>query len=139
MAWITLNKTHVLDRMAGDELSSFENAGGNLDGDRLTGILSQITTLVRGKVSACSENIAKMGVVGTIPDELLWAAATLARTSLLNSLPAWTGELGPREKEIEEAHRQLNDVASCKFGIVSSDGIVTDSVGVFGGADLLDF
>ena len=139
MAWITLVASNVLDRLAGDELFAYEQSGGNEDGDRLTGILSQVTTLVRGKALSCSENIAKAGATGTIPDELLWAAVTIARQSLINSLPTAEGEADPRRDELDRANRQLDDAAECKLRIESSTGTITSSVGVFGGETLLDF
>ena len=85
MAWITLTSEHVKDRLAFDELNAIEATGGG-DGDRLTGILAQVTSLVRAKVAACDDN--SIGDAGTIPEECLHAAATLAKHDLRATLPS---------------------------------------------------
>ena len=140
MAWAAITESDVLNRMADYERLAYESAGGNEDNDRLTGIITQVTGLVRGKVAACHENIAKMGDDGTIPDELLWAAVTIIRGSLINTVPAMEGEKDNRQREMDSAWDMLDQVASCKHRIGSADGgEVSSSVGVYGGHALLNF
>lgn len=143
MAWIQLTEHHVLSRLSEDERDNHEATGENAPRDRLAGILEQVTLLVRSKVVACDENLAKVGPAGTIPDELLWAAAAIARNSLVASLPLAEGESSPRDKEVSEAHRQLNDAAACKLRIAGPAGTLPEAdkggAGVYGGSPLLDF
>lgn len=139
MAWITLTEDHVLARLSQSERDAYESAGGAGVADKLADILGQVTSRVRGKVAACSENIDKMGAAGTIPDELLWAAATIARQSLIASIPTLDGTGENREKELEDAKEQLKDAAACKIGITDLSGDVSDSVGQYGGTTRYDF
>lgn len=139
MAWVAITTADVLNRMSDDERYSYENAGGNADNNRLTGIIAQVTGLVRGKVAACHENIAKMGDAGTIPDELLWAAVTIIRQSLVSSTPVLDSEKDGRTKELENSWDMLDQVASCKLRINAPEGELSASTGTYGGNDLLEF
>ncbi|MGE9267640.1 MAG: hypothetical protein ACQKBY_06050 [Verrucomicrobiales bacterium] len=120
MSWIALTPAHITSRIAAEELATIEAVGGG-SGDRLSGILDQVTALVRAKVSACHRNT--LGPAGTIPEECLWAAATIAKRSLRGTLPS-TGdedEKKIRDDEWREATRFLDSVASCDIGI-ADDG-----------------
>lgn len=141
MAWITIAESDVLNRLSDGEKTAFELASGNSTPSRLAGILSQVTALVRGKVASCKDNRGNMGDTGTIPDELLWAACTIARHSLISNLPTFDEQPDARNRELDQAYKQLDDVASCEFGIASPDGSgdIVQSVGVYGGSDLLEF
>lgn len=121
----------------------YEDTGGNpTAGGRLPGIIDQVTALVRAKVASCSRNLSKMGPAGMIPSECLWAACTIARSSLAASLPVSEGETDPRASELREAHKMLSDVAECKLMIEDASGNIPESVnpgGSYGGAAKLDF
>lgn len=139
MAWITLSSSHISSRMAQDELDAIEATGGGTGG-RITGIIAQVVSIVRGKVSACSQN-TQLGVPGTIPDELLWAAATIARHDLRGTLPGFTSEsdVKIRIREWEEAISQLNQAARCEIQIDSPDDGSGQGGAAFGGNVKLDF
>lgn len=139
MSWITLTPAHVKDRLAEDELIAIEATGGG-DGDRLSGIITQVTSLVRAKVATCSDNA--MGSAGTIPEECLHAAATIAKHDLRASLPT-TGsedEGNLRANEYREAMNFLNQVAKCEIGIADDGGAIGGrDTGNYGGQPLYAF
>lgn len=137
MPWLTLTTTHILDRMSDDERAVYEKTGGNDGGDRLGGILTQVTAMVRGRVAACPHNITKLGPTGTIPDELLWAAATIARESLANSIPHGGTENSARSDELKQAYQQLDQAQSCQINISSASGAEMTSAGTYGGENLI--
>ena len=139
MPWITLTADHIRSRLAVDELDAIEAVGGG-DGDRLTGIISQVTSLVRAKVAACHENA--LGEAGTIPEECLHAASTLAKHDLRSTIPSTgsddEGEL--RKEEYREAMKFLDQVARCEIGIVNPSGNVGGrESGCYGGEPKHDF
>lgn len=145
MSWIALSPANIKGRLAKDELESYVDAGDQAaDGvDSLAEIILQVTAMVRGKVSSWSENLAKMGPSGTIPDECLFAACTIARDALIGSLPLSEGATETRKEELRKAHDFLSSVAKGEVRIENSAGILpevsqTASVS-FGGASLLDF
>jgi hypothetical protein len=139
VSWIALTADHVRSRLAQEELEEIEGVGGG-DGDRLSGIIAQVTAMVRAKVAACDDN--ELGEAGTIPEECLHAAATIAKHDLRSSLPT-TGsedEGNLRREEYRNAMTFLNDVAKCDIGIVNPSGQVAGrEPGCFGGKPLLDF
>lgn len=139
MSWLVLTPAHVTDRLAEAELLTIEGTGGG-DGDRLSGIITQVTSLVRAKVAACHRNT--LGPAGTIPEETLWAAATLAKHDLRASLPSTGGEdeTELRKEEYRTATKFLNDVASCNVA-VTEDSVTPAgrSSGCYGGDKLLPF
>ena len=136
MAWITLTTEDIRNRLAECELDAIEETGGGT-GDRLAGILDQVTSLVRAKVGACNRN--ELGAAGTIPQECLHSAATIARHNLRATLPTTgsedEGEM--RRSEYQDAMNFLNDVAECKIGIVleSTSEIGGRANGCYGGED----
>lgn len=143
MSWLALTSAHVLDRLATEEKDAYEAAGEVSDQDRLAGIITQVTALVRGKVLSCDENLAKVGTAGTIPDESLWAAATIARDSLIASLPIDVADTEARKEESRRAHSLLDQFAACEIRIEGPDGSLPEATddggGTYGGADLLGF
>lgn len=139
MSWITLTADHVKDRLAEDELIAIESTGGG-GGDRLAGIIVQVTALVRAKVAACDDN--ELGEAGTIPEECLHAATTIAKHDVRASLPNTGGEDEGdlRKEEYRNAMTFLRDVAECEIGIVNPSGeIAGQETGCFGGPQLLEF
>ena len=139
MDWIVLTAEHVKARIAADELAVIEDTGGGT-GDRLTGIIEQVTAMVRAKVAACHKNI--LGPSGTIPKECLHAAATIAKHDIRASLPS-TGsedEGDLRKDEYREALDFLRAVARCEIAIEKHGGGVSGrSSGCYGGETLHDF
>jgi hypothetical protein len=132
MSWIALTSAHIKARLAEEELDAIEDTGGG-DGDRLTGIIAQVTSLVRAKVAACHKN--QLGPSGTIPEECLHAAATIAKHDIRASLPS-TGldDSDLRKDEYREATSFLNAVSRCEIGIEDDGGSIAgrDS-GCYGG------
>lgn len=139
MPWITLNEDHIKARLAEDELYSIEGTGGGA-GNRLAGIIIQVTAMVRAKVAACHKN--KLGPSGTIPEECLHSAATIAKHNIRASLSSTgsedEGEL--RKDEYREAITFLNKVASCDIGIEAETGQVSGRAsGCYGGEPYYNF
>lgn len=133
MSWIALSRTHVESRLAADELAAIEETGGG-DGERMVGIMEQVTALVRAKVAACHKNT--LGASGLIPEECLHAACTLAKHDLLATLSSYAGEdTDLRKEEYREAQKFLNDVARCDIGIsTENDTVVSgNDSGSYGG------
>lgn len=123
MAWIALAESHVMDRLPEGERVALEAAGeADSAPARLPGILSQITSLIRGKVAACDKNRGRMGAPGTIPEECLFVGATLAREALIASQPTPEGVTDPRREEIKQAYAFLDKIASCDVAIADSSG-----------------
>lgn len=138
MAWLTLSPEHVESRFSADEMVTFEDVGGG-SGDRLTGILQQVTSLVRAKVAACHKNT--LGEAGTIPEECLHAACSIARHNLMASLSS-DENTETRKDEYSEANRFLTDVANCKIGVTtegSSTEVSGSDSGCYGGNPYLEF
>lgn len=136
MAWITLTTDDIRNRLADCELEAIEETGGGT-GDRLAGIIDQVTSLVRAKVGACRRN--ELGASGTIPEECRHSASTIARHNLRATLPTTgsedEGEM--RRSEYQDAMSFLNDVADCKIGIISdaTSEVGGRSLGCYGGDD----
>jgi len=135
MAWVALSVDDIRSRLADCEIEAIEETGGGT-GDRLTGIISQVTAMIRAKVAACRQN--DLGTAGTIPDECLHAAATIAKHNLRATLPT-TGsedEGDMRRDEYTDAMRFLDDVADCKIAIIGEDSEIGGrELGCYGGDD----
>lgn len=141
MPWIALTDDHIKARLAYDELIAIESTGGE-DGAacRLEGIIVQVTALIRAKVAGCHKNT--LGTAGTIPEECLHAAATIAKHDIRASLPSHGGEDegGLRKEEYREAMNFLNSVSKCEIGITDEGGAVDgQDSGCYGGDDKHDF
>lgn len=144
MSWITLNEDHLKARLARGELEAYQDAADQ-DGEgvnQVEGILTQVTSLVRGKVASNQENLGKLGPAGTIPDECLHAACTIARDSLVASLPISSGDTETRKEELKMAHKFLDQVADGKVRIEDAAGTIPEAstnAASYGGSSLLDF
>lgn len=143
MAWITLTLQHVKARLSYDELEAVkEHSEHSQDFDQIQGILDQVTLQVRGKVQGCEKNRGTMGASGTIPDECLFAAVTIARRAILNALPVDLGDTDARASELTSANDFLDSVASCNVVVSGSDGTIPGggaSSICYGGQPLQDF
>lgn len=145
MAWIALTPANIKGRLAKDELESYVDAGEQAtdDVDTLAEIILQVTAMVRGKVASCRDNLSKLGPAGTIPDECLFAASTVARDALVGSLPLSEGSTEVRREELRKAHAFLDAVASCEVRIEDAAGIIPESEpspsASYGGNPILDF
>jgi len=144
MSWITLSENHLKARLSRSELESYVEAGEQaLAGEQVVErILEQVTSLVRGKVAANEDNLDKMGDAGTIPDECLFAACTIAREALVGSLPLSEGSTEVRKEELRKAYEYLDQVESGKVRIADSDGSIPEVVQTstsYGGETKLNF
>ena len=115
---------------------AIEGTGGGTT-SRLPGIIEQVTQLVRSRVAACHKN--ELGATGTIPEECLHAAATIAKHDLRASLPS-TGsqdEGDLRREEYRNAINFLRDVSNCEIAITTDSGAVSGrDTGCYGGEPL---
>jgi hypothetical protein len=142
MAWIALTEADITSRLSVNELETWDDAGQDEGSEvsRIPGIITQVTGLVRGRVSACRDN--QLSTAGLIPEELLWAAATIAKYMMLNSIPAIAdSSQDERKEENRRAHDMLDQAAKCELLITGDDSIVTANqvASTYGGACLLDF
>ena len=142
MPWIHLTLSHIKSRLSEVEIDAYEEVGRS-DGDeasRVTGpsgIIYQITQLIRSKVSSCTENV--LGEEGTIPDECIHAAVSIARHNI-TSTPGGDGGERDRDDEYRDAMNFLRDIARCDVKIVNPSGeVATKSGGCFGGQPLREF
>lgn len=142
MAWIALTEDDIKSRLSINELETWDDAGQDEGSEvsRMPGIITQVTGLVRGRVASCRDN--QLSTAGLIPEELLWAAATIAKYMLLNSIPA-IGDSAQEERRDENrrAHEMLDQAAKCEL-LISGDDSITNANQVeseFGGEPLLDF
>ena len=139
--WIELKEDDIRDRLSALELSAWDSAGqdeGNVI-SRVPGIIAQTVGLIRGRVASCRENT--LGTAGLIPEELLWAAATIAKNMMLNSIPA-IGDTAQTERgdENRRAHDMLDQAASCELLIANDDGTTSNEIAsTVGGCPLLQF
>jgi hypothetical protein len=146
MSWIALTPAAIQARLAKDELESYLDAGEHAaDGlDALGEIIAQVTAMVRGKVASCRDNLSKLGPAGTIPDECLFAASTIARDALVGSLPLSEGSTELRREELRKAHDFLDSVARCEVRIEDATGEIAEAAqgtaaSSYGGSPLLNF
>jgi len=145
--WITLTPANIKGRLAKDELESYVDAGAQADEgvDTLAEIITQVVAMVRGKVASNPSNTGKMGAAGTIPDECLFAACTIARDALVGSLPLSEGSTDVRKEELRNAHAFLSSVASGDVRIENAAGVIPEfsttstTPAAYGGTDLVFF
>jgi len=135
MAWIQLTADHIRDRLSANELETWDDAGqdeGNVV-SRIPGIIDQAVGLIRGRVATCRDN--QLGAAGLIPEELLWAGATIAKYMMLNSIPAvGDSAQSERSEENRRAYDMLEQAADCKLLIANDDGTTANQVAsVYGG------
>jgi hypothetical protein len=118
MAWVQLTQKAIKARLSRSESDQYIAAAENAtEFDMLDEIIAQTVALVRSKVAGCRANIAGMGPPGTIPEECLHAAATIAKSSLCASFPVAEGETDLRKTELANANTFLVDVSSCNVSI----------------------
>jgi hypothetical protein len=141
MAWITLTEANIKDRLSANEIESWDDAGQDVGSEvsRIPGIITQVTSLVRGRVATCRDS--QLGLAGLIPEELLWAAATIAKNMILNSIPTGVEIAEGRREEDRQAHEQLGQAADCKLQITGDDSVTTVNqvASEYGGDCLLNF
>jgi len=142
MSWLPLDPDEVKARLSNKEFQAYLAAARNSqDFDMLEKIIGQTVSMVRAKVLTCRANVTGTGPAGTIPEECLHAAVTIARSSLCASFPVGEGETDMRRAELEKAHAFLDSVATCEVVIAAhATGAIpgTTSV-VHGGSSPLDF
>ncbi|MGC4017493.1 MAG: hypothetical protein QM755_23710 [Luteolibacter sp.] len=142
MAWITLEADDIKARLSNLEFQSYIAAAKNSqDFDMIDKIIRQTVSMVRAKVLTCRVNATAMGPSGTIPEECLHAAVTIARASLVASFPVAEGETDMRKAELDKAHAFLDAVATCDVVIAADgSGAIPGAASVsYGSAPYLDF
>ncbi|MCW1887714.1 hypothetical protein OKA04_23455 [Luteolibacter flavescens] len=137
MSWVQLTSTHVLARLTTDEKEAFEAVGEDTSTDKLSGIIEQVTSLVRSKVASCSSNT--MGPAGTIPSGSLWHAVSLCRAGLVAAQPTMEGQTDPRAAETREAYRYLDQLARCEVLADVPEVPPVPVSGSWGSKPLMDF
>lgn len=138
MPWIALTEDHIKDRLAEDGVDVFEGVGGG--GNRLPGIIDQVTAEVRGYVAGCHKN--KLGPAGLIPEECLRSAVTIVVYDLIGSVEdvSTEDESKGRGGKAGRAEGFLRRVSRCEIGIEKHGGGVSgSSSGCYGGEPLQDF
>lgn len=123
------------------EFEAYEDAGDSDATRKIDGILEMITARVRGKVSSCKD-VTSMGEAGTIPEELLDAAAVLCKYRLALVVPGLDEEQDAmRKEEYKDAIKQLNEAAACDISIAPPGGATqpAPNPSAYGGDPLLKF
>jgi hypothetical protein len=142
MAWIELTESDIEVRLAANELSAWDSAGQEENNvvSRIPGIIKQTTGLIRGRVASCVNNVLNTDTC-LIPEELLWAAATIAKNMVLASIPSAGQEASEeRRDENRRAYDMLDQAASCELLIADDSGQTSNQESPeFGGCVLLDF
>ena len=142
MAWIELTESDLKVRLSADEIASWDSAGQEEDNvvSRVPGIIQQTTGLVRGRVASCVNNRLDPNPC-LIPEELLWAAASIAKYMMLSSIPATGLDTSEeRRDESRRAYDMLDQAASCELLIADDSGqTANQTTPEFGGCALLDF
>lgn len=145
MSWLTLNTDRIKGRLSNSELEAYVDAGEHARNgiDVLEEIIFQVVALVRSKVAANSDNLSKMGPSGSIPEEALFAACTIARDALVGSLPLSEGASEVRKEELRKAHEFLDAMAKGEIMIENPLGEIPETTPQFtasyGGVPLYDF
>jgi hypothetical protein len=126
LAWITLTTDHVVNSLTTQEQSMMTDPSSSVD---LANIVQGVTALVRGKVFSWRPNqgLLPVALPGTIPDELLGPAISIARFKFLTHLPGTQLITKERSADKDEAYAYLDDVSSGKMIILGPDGATVPS------------
>ncbi len=114
MPWILLSSEHIDGALAAAEVTALRTlqvAPGQAD--PVAEALDRAAAEVQGYVGTRY----LVDQPGTVPDQLLSAAISIARWRLLGRLPAKIFATDNRRKEYEDAIAQLRDVAAGKFAL----------------------
>lgn len=145
MSWTALTADNIRGRLSLDELDGYVQTSGQESAgvDSLVEIIYQVTAMVRGKVASNPANLTKTGPAGTIPDECLFAACTIARDALVGSLPLSEGATEVRKEELRKAYAFLDSVAAGGVRIEDAGGALPEIPSAasrsHGGSTLLEF
>jgi len=117
-AWKTLAAGDVKARLSGPELTALQTsqlAAGQ--SDPLPEVISQVVGEARGYIAAWSGNV--LGPAGTLPPQLIGAAAAMAVWELAGRLPTLRGlsRNESRKADYDGAKSLLKDVAAGKFTV----------------------
>lgn len=113
-AWVALSETDLQGAMTAKERDIFGmTVVDGAPSDRVPGILSDVTALVRSYIASCERNV--MDVDSTlIPRMAVHHALAIARWRLLTALPKYApGDA--RKEEYERAIGFLEEMAKCKI------------------------
>jgi hypothetical protein len=126
LAWLTLTTDQVINSLTTQEQSMMTDPASSVD---LANIVQSVTALVRGKVFSWNPNQGLLPMVtpGTIPEELLAAAISIARFKFLTHLPGTQLITKERSADKDEAYAYLDDVAAGKMIILAPDGATIPS------------
>jgi Protein of unknown function (DUF1320) len=126
MAWLTLTTDQVINSLTQQEQSMMTDPSSSVD---LANIVQSVTALVRGKVFSWRQNqtLIPLALPGTIPDELLAAAISIARFKFLTHLPGTQLITVDRRADKDEAYAYLDDVASGEMIILGPDAVTVPS------------
>lgn len=140
MPWVKFTADHIRDRVSDDEVDVCERIGSSDEGgSKIDRIVSQITSLVRGKCLA-NADIEFVGPDGTIPDFCVFHAATMGMNALLGLPPVAEGMTDPRREAQRDAVKFLDglkDMAKAAFD-AAPVSLATSSAS-YGGEPLLEF
>jgi hypothetical protein len=151
MPWTTLTADHVSSRLSARELETLEDVATReyLDAsgeepapttpsDRVGEIIAQVVARIRGAILA-NPRVEQLGPPGTIPEFLVFSAATLARTALMGMPPSDETMSDPRRDEARNAEREIERLSSMDPRAFALGEIAPNSAPAFGGAPLLQF
>lgn len=142
MLWRTLTPQDVKDRMADDEVDTYqETAAGEDAPDRMPKIIDQVVERFRGAIRA-NPQVSAIGPDGTIPKFLIFSAAVIARAALIGMPPTREGVTDPRTKENNIAEDELKAVRTMNgaaFALYENPPETSTSFCAFGGDKRLGF
>jgi phage gp36-like protein len=113
-AWVAITEDDLKTALTVKEREIFGmGVGGDTPTDRVPGILSDVTALVRSYIASCERNV--MDVDSTlIPRMALHHALAIARWRVLTALPKYVpGDA--RKEEYERAIAFCEELAKCKI------------------------
>lgn len=113
-AWINLTEADLTNALTSKERDVFGMAvSGDTPTDRVPGILSDVTSLVRSYIASCERNVMDADVTH-IPRMAMHHAIAIARWRLLTALPKYVpGDA--RKEEYERAMTFFEEMAKCKI------------------------
>jgi hypothetical protein len=116
----------VINSLTAQEASLMTDPASAVD---MGNIVQSVTGLIRGKVFSWQPNQTMIPLVtaGTIPEELLAAAISIARFKFLTHLPGTQLITKERSADKDEAYAYLDDVAAGKMIVLGPDGATVPS------------
>jgi Protein of unknown function (DUF1320) len=116
LAWLPLLTDDVLNSLSATEQNQMTDPSSAAD---LAQIVVNVMNLIRGRVLASRQGLT--GPPGTIPEELLTAAISIARFRFLTHLPGTQLITKERAADKDEAYAQLEAVAKGEFYVMDAN------------------